>query len=161
MLFGCEASVMKKVRRICEPFSLIRVYTAGNLAHLFKTHPLTPRRRALLTDSLEQFDESAKNVVLLTFSAPPLCDHYARPMARRAQSREVLAFGEICARMARSAGGEVISCAGGELVLLTGEEKQEELLRTIKKVYHQRLAPYCGAQQQNLTIRILGDHAIR
>ena len=142
MLFGCESVVVRQVRQICEPFSLLRVYTAGTLAHLFRTHPLTARRRALLEDALRRCAEPAASLAVLSFSAPPLCDQYARPMARRAQSREVLAFGEICARVVNTAGGEVISCSGGELVFLPGTEKREELLHSVRRVYNQRMP--CG-----------------
>lgn len=157
MLFGCEPAVARQIRRICEPFSLLRAYTAGSPVRLFQNHPLTARRHALLQSALEQFAVPAAALAVFSFSAPALCDRYAGSVERRAQSREVLAFGEICARMAKNAGGELISCAGGEMVLLPGTERQEELLQAIGRVYNQRMAPYCGAEQEKLKIRMLRE----
>ena len=159
MLFGCDPALARRVRKICEPFSLLREYTAGTPAHLFQKCPMTARRRALLQDALQKFAEPAPALALFTFPSPALSDRYAGSMERRAQSREVLAFGEICARLARNSGGELLSCAGGELVLLPGAQRPDELLQAIRLLYSQRMAPYCGAEQEKLKLRILQETA--
>lgn len=157
MLLTCDSALAHKAKQICAPFSLLRTYVSATPMQPFSRCPMTERRCALLRSALEQFAVPAAALALFSFSAPALCDRYAGAAERRAQSREVLAFGEICARMAKNAGGELISCAGGEMVLLPGAERQEELLQEIGRVYDQRMAPHCGAEQEKLRIRVLRE----
>lgn len=162
-LVCCPPGQAETLRRLCQPFDLLAFSSAEDgspqaLARLLRPRGLVKKQKEYLDQARrEKRDERPSRLILAVFPARALTDLYAGPTARRAWSREVLAFGEICARLAANDGGRVLCCAGGELVVEPGAD-EEALMARLLETYARKLAPLCGEPPR---IRYLGEGAQR
>lgn len=69
-------------------------------------------------------------------------------MQLRAQSRAVLAFGDILGRVIAKAGGEILCCAEDELICAWHETEPKTIADTIQMTYASQLMPVLGGSDR-------------
>ena len=87
----------------------------------------------------------AKKITLVDYTFPAgRIDPFRRSIEIRAQSRAVLAFGEILGRVIAQAGGEILLCAEDELLIAWPDGEPEAMTHTVQSTYAVQLAPVLG-----------------
>lgn len=93
-----------------------------------------------------------------TFPTERLTRLGAYPMDHRAVNRAVLAFGDILGRAVRKLGGQVLYCAGADLICVWPAAEPAEAQPVLQKTFETQLAQVIGAEGA-MKRRVFGPEA--